>query len=85
MQRELSHDRTVRMLAALLEAIAVASERAPAHGRDLEPHVQRAAAATRNAVRLELITGSEAGAIWGAVARRHPGVRWAAQGPTLTG
>ncbi len=71
------HDRTVRLLAAQLEAIATTSERAPGRSRDLEPLVARARAATRHALRLELITSEEAGAIWAEVARRHPGVRWA--------
>lgn len=88
MRRQPGHERTVRLLTAQLEAIASASERLPSiaashAASSLEPYVQRAAVATRNAVELELLTSEEAGAIWAAVARRHPGARWAKDGPSL--
>ena len=78
-----SHDRTVRLLTGQLEVIATAGERSPRRCRDLEPYVQRAAAATRNAVQLELLTSEEAGAIWASVARRHPSALWAKDGPCV--
>jgi hypothetical protein len=78
-----SHDRTVRLLRGQLEAIAAACERSPSRDRDLEPYVQRARAATRNAVRLELLSSEEAGAIWAAVAVRHPTAVWAQDGPCV--
>jgi hypothetical protein len=75
------HDRTVRLLTARLEEIAVASERAPGRERALEPSILGAAAATRHAVELQLLSAEEAGEIWEAVARRHPGAGWARHGP----
>jgi hypothetical protein len=84
MTRRPAHDRTVRLLEAQLEAIASAGERLHEAGaRRLERHVRRAAVATRHAVELELISREEAGAIWEGVARRHPGARWAQDGPSL--
>jgi hypothetical protein len=80
-----SRDRTRRLLTAQLETIARASERAAAQRRDLEPHVERAAAATRNAVLLELLTPEEARAIWAGVASRHPGVLRARDWPSVAG
>jgi hypothetical protein len=77
------HDRTVRLLTAQLEAIAVVGERRPVQPSDLDPYVQRTAAATRNAVRLSIITSEEAEAIWTAVAQRHPATPWARLGPLL--
>jgi hypothetical protein len=78
-----NHDRTIRLLTARLETIAAATERSPRRVCDLEPHVRRAAAATRNAVRLELLTPEEAGEIWAAVASRHPHALWAKDGPSV--
>jgi hypothetical protein len=77
------HDRTVRLLAGRLESIAQAAERTAGGERDLERSVLRAAAATRNAVQLELLTAAEADAIWHAVAERHPGAPFLAGGPPL--
>jgi hypothetical protein len=71
------HDRTVRLLTARLETLAVAAERSPRGERELEPSILGAAAATRNAVRLRLLSREEAGAIWSAVAERHPTAAWA--------
>jgi hypothetical protein len=77
------HDRTVRLLAAKLEEIAIASERRPVRGIEIERGILRAAAATRNAVELELLSADEAGAIWADVAARHPGTPWPGSGPLL--
>jgi hypothetical protein len=70
------HDRTVRLLEARLEALAVVSERAPGGGRPYDRHILGAAAATRHAVALHLLSREEAGAIWAGVARRHPRASW---------
>jgi hypothetical protein len=70
------HDRTVRLLEARLEALAVVSERAPGGGRPFDRHILGAAAATRHAVALHLLSLEEAGAIWASVARRHPDAFW---------
>lgn len=70
------HDRTVRLLEARLEALAVVSERAPGGGRRFDRHILGAAAATRHAVALHLLSPEEAGAIWAGVARRHPDAVW---------
>lgn len=69
------HDRTARRLTACLETIAQTAERVHADERELEPALARAAAATRNAVELELLTSEEAATIWAQVADRHPTVR----------
>ena len=68
--------RTVRLLSAQLEALAIASERAPRRRHDLKPYVERAVTATRNAIELHLLSPEEAGAIWADVAGRHPGAHW---------
>jgi hypothetical protein len=88
MRVDTGHDRTVRLLTAQLEAIAAASELLPAGAASyaspkLEQYVQRAAAATRNAVSLELITDEEASDIWAAVMRRHPDALHRAGWPSL--
>jgi hypothetical protein len=70
------HDRTARLLEARLEALAVVSERAPRGGSPFERHILGAAAATRHAVALHLLSPEEAGAIWAGVARRHPDALW---------
>jgi hypothetical protein len=77
------HDRTVRLLEGGLEGIAQTAERMHRGGRDPELGVSlaRVAAATRNAVRLELITPGEAEAIWRTAAERHPSVRLDGAGP----
>lgn len=77
------HDRTVRLLEARLESLALASERRPAVERLLERQIIATVAATRHAVALELITPDEAGAIWAGVASRHPTAHWCAAGPGL--
>jgi hypothetical protein len=70
------HDRTMRLLEARLEALAVVSERAPAARRSCDRHILGVVAATRNAVALELLSPHEAGEIWAGVARRHPQASW---------
>ena len=80
MDAEHRHDRTVRLLEARLEALARVSERALAGSESLEPSVLRAAAATRHAIELELLSLEEAGAIWAQVARRHPHATWCRRG-----
>jgi hypothetical protein len=77
------HDRTVRLLEARLEALAFVSERAPRGGRPYDRHILGAAAATRHAVALHLLSPEEAGAIWAAVARRHPQASWCRDAPAF--
>lgn len=77
------HDRTVRLLEARLEALAVVSERAPGGGRPYDRHILGAAAATRHAVELHLLSLEEAGAIWAGVARRHPHASWCRDMPAF--
>jgi hypothetical protein len=79
------HDRTVRLLAARLESLAVASIRSPGGERAYRDHILAAVAATRHAVALELLTVEEAGAIWIEVAQRHPEARWCARVPDFAG
>jgi uncharacterized protein (UPF0548 family) len=75
------HDRTVRLLEARLEALAVASARVPRGARDLDREIVAAVAATRHAVALELLSFDEAAAIWSEVAQRHPGAGWCRTSP----
>jgi hypothetical protein len=75
------HDRTVRLLEARLEALAVASARGPRGARDLDREIVAAAVATRHAVELEILSSAEAGAIWSAVAERHPAAAWCRTSP----
>jgi len=77
------HDRTVRLLEARLDALAVASERAPRGESRFEREIAAAVAATRHAVLLEIISAREADSIWAAVARRHPSASWCRAGPRL--
>ncbi len=77
------HDRTVRLLAAGLEAVALAGERSNAPACDLEAQMLRLAAGTRNAVRLEIISAQEADQIWASAAARHPGTPWGRSGAPL--
>lgn len=77
------HDRTVRLLEARLEALAVVSERAPAGERPYDRQILGAAAATRHAVALHLLSPEEAGAIWAGVARRHPHASWCRHMPAF--
>jgi hypothetical protein len=74
------HDRTVRLLERRLEVLADASERSLSGPRPLERQVLGVEAATRHAVELNLLSPDEAGAIWAAVASRHPSVRWCQAG-----
>lgn len=80
MEHDRHHDRTVRLLELRLEALADVSERSLSGARPLDRRVLAAEAATRHAVELELLSREEAGRIWAAVARRHPGVRWCQSG-----
>ena len=75
------HDRTVRLLEARLDALAAASARVPRGERGLDREIVAAVAATRHAVELEILSFEEAGAIWSAVAQRHPGAAWCRTGP----
>lgn len=77
------HDRTVRLLEGRLEALAVVSERAPGSGRSFDRHILGAAAATRHAVALRLLSPEEAGEIWAGVARRHPDAFWCRELPVF--
>jgi hypothetical protein len=70
------HDRTIRLLEARLEALAVVSERAPSGRRSFDRHILGVVAATRHAVALDLLSQQEAGDIWAGVARRHPDASW---------
>ena len=79
------HDRTVRILAARLETLAVASIRSPGGERVYRDHILAAIAATRHAVALELISPEEAGAIWMEVARVHPEAQWCGTAPDFAG
>jgi hypothetical protein len=83
MDEHLRHDRTVRLLAARLEALAVASLRAPGGERIVRHHVIAAVAATRHAVDLQLLSAAEADSIWAEVAARHPEAGWCRSGPRL--
>lgn len=83
MTPDIRHDRTIALLGARLETIALAVERRAERNPELESHVLRAAMATRNAVLLELISREEADHIWAEAAARHPGVSWASRGPLL--
>ena len=77
------HDRTIRLLEARLEALAVASEQRPRGEQRLDREIVAAVAATRHAVALALISTDEADAVWAAVARRHPHARWCRLGPQI--
>lgn len=83
MDERARHDRTVRLLEARLEVLAVACERTPDGARRLDREIGAAVAATRHAVQLELLSADEAGSIWAAVASRHPGAAWCRSGPPL--
>lgn len=75
MDQHAHHDRTVRLLESQLEALANVTERSLS-GRPMDRQVVALEAATLHAVELEMLSLEEAGGIWNAVARRHPGVRW---------
>ena len=76
MDADRRHERTRRILEARLEALALASEHSLVGGRSVYGQLLGAAAATKHAVELDLLTPEEAGRVWTDVARRHPGVRW---------
>lgn len=79
MDQHIHHDRTVRLLETQLEALANVTEKSLS-GRPIDRQVVALEAATLNAVELDLLSREEAGGIWNAVARRHPGVRWCQSG-----
>ena len=83
MDERIRHDRTVRLLAARLETLAVASMRAPGGERMVRHHILAAVAATRHAIDLDLLTSEEADTIWAEVAERHPDAGWCRLGPRL--
>jgi hypothetical protein len=70
-------------LEARLEALAGASERSLTGADRYDRHIQEVKAATRHAVALELISSDEAGAVWAAVAQRHPRAGWCRIGPGI--
>ena len=76
MDEHVRHDRTLRLLEARLEALASACERTPRGDRRFETEIAAAAAATRHAVELGLISPPEANSVWAAVTRRHPDAPW---------
>jgi hypothetical protein len=82
MDVEARHVRTARLLEAKLETLALASARVERAERSFDVHIVQARAATRNAVDLRLLSPEEAGAIWAAVAERHPGAGWCAFQPS---
>ena len=75
-----SHDRTLRLLAARLEAVADVTERCLSGSRAVEHQVLALEAATRHAVRLAVLSEDEAQALWADVAERHPAVSWCRAG-----
>ncbi|MDQ3859423.1 MAG: hypothetical protein M3327_13440 [Actinomycetota bacterium] len=78
--RDRHHERTARLLAARLEAVAGVTERSLTGARPLAPQVLALEAATRHAVELDVLSRDEADAIWAEVAHRHPGVPWCRAG-----
>ena len=56
MDEHLRHDRTVRLLAARLDGLAVASLRVPGGERMYRHHILAAVAATRHAIDLDLLS-----------------------------
>jgi hypothetical protein len=83
MDERTRRDRTLRLLEARLEALAGISEREPRGEVRLEREIAAAAAATKHAIDLDLISVEEAGAVWGRVAGRHPDAGWCRSGPRL--
>jgi hypothetical protein len=83
MDEHLRHDRTVRLLAARLDALALASLRSPGGERMYRHHILAAVAATRHAIDLNLLSEAEADMIWAGVAERHPDAGWCRSGPRL--
>ena len=78
-----NHDRTVRLVEARLQELALTAAGPLATPRVVERQVLALAAATRHAVRLELLSAEEADEIWACVAERHPRARWCLDGPSL--
>ena len=78
-----NHDRTVRLVEARLQALAHASAGPLTTPHAVERQVLALAAATRHAVRLELLSPEEADEIWASVAERHPRARWCLEGPGI--
>ena len=76
------HDRTLRLLAAELEAVSRAGARGSARC-DLESRVLRLAAATRNAVDLGVISADEADRLWASAIDRDPLIGATRPGPPL--
>jgi hypothetical protein len=76
MDERARHDRTLRLLEARLEALASACERSLRGNRRFETEIAAAAAATRHAVELGLISAREANSVWATVARRHRDAPW---------
>ena len=76
MDEHVRHDRTLRLLEARLEALASACERTPRGDHRFDTEIAAAAAATRHAVELGLISAPEANSVWAAVASRHPDAPW---------
>jgi hypothetical protein len=72
------HERTLRMLEARLETLALVSEHSLTGGRSVYGRLLGAAAATKHAVELDLLSAEEAGRVWMEVAIRHPDVHWSA-------
>lgn len=83
MDERARHDRTLRLLEARLEALAEACERSPRGEHRYGREIDAAAAATRHAIDLGLISAEEAGAVWTTVSRRHPDAVWCREGPPL--
>jgi hypothetical protein len=83
MDERARHDRTLRILEARLEGLAGACERSPLGDRRFAQEIDAAAAATRHAVELGLISIHEGDSVWAAVARRHPGAPWRRRGARL--
>ena len=81
MDERARHDRTLRLLEARLEALAVACERSPQGERRFEPEIVATVAATSHAVALGLISAREGESVWAGVARRHPRAVWCGRGP----
>jgi hypothetical protein len=75
------HDRTLRLLEARLDALAGACEHSRRGELRFEREIAAAAAATRHAVDLGLISALEGDAVWAAVAARHPRAAWCRTGP----
>ena len=66
-------ERAAKLLAARLEALAAAAERASGRGESLLLHrIELAHGATQHAISLNLLTQEEAAEIWAAAERRHP-------------